>query len=591
LGYLHYVRINEVRIMTYQVLARKWRPQKFQDVVGQDHITRSLQNAIATSKVGHAYIFAGTRGVGKTSLARIFAKSLRCEKRDKDGNACHQCPPCLDFNTSSSLNVIEIDGASNNSVENVRELISNAQYLPTTGTYKIYIIDEVHMLSTSAFNALLKTLEEPPAHVVFVLATTAPEKLLETVLSRCQRFDFRHVSMPALEALIKKIAIVEKISFADEKYIRLLCHQGKGSVRDTLSLLDQVLVFAYQNQITEETLSLSLGLARISAVRDLVFALLENQPIRVSQSFRGLISENVAVKNILSAVLEYLFEVVESKINVTPTMALQKDFPPTIKSLGVDETIWCYEILAQDTNWILSSIDPEKTAEIVFQKLALRNTFLKGSSSNSGVNNRVTGKTDNSTTNKNPVGLQPPEIPCDNGVSDDQAFITEENNEPAPVESMPEAEQVSIKVAEKTWDDFLKYLNTKTPALTSNLEQGNLISPVVRNHGKLFIHLGLGPAEKVFWEYLLDVDIRKKLLSYLKDFYQEREENIELKIGLLDEAQKKALNFRSVAEQHQQRTKEKDKNRQQNIENNPLILQAAQIFNSKIDKVILHEER
>jgi DNA polymerase-3 subunit gamma/tau len=152
-------------VMSYQVLARKWRPKKFQDVIGQSHVTKSLQNAISHQKIGHAYIFVGTRGVGKTSIARIFAKAIRCENK-------------TDFDIDTSMNVIEIDGASNNSVDNIRDLISNIHYLPTSGKYKVYIIDEVHMLSTSAFNALLKTLEEPPAHVVFILATTEAHKLL-----------------------------------------------------------------------------------------------------------------------------------------------------------------------------------------------------------------------------------------------------------------------------------------------------------------------------------------------------------------------------------------------------------------------------
>ena len=192
--------------MAYQVLARKWRPKKFQDVIGQEHVTKSLQNAIAKDKIGHAYMMVGTRGVGKTSVARIFAKAIRCENLTSDINACGTCKACLDFDTETSMNVIEIDGASNNSVDNIRELISNVHYLPTSGRFKVYIIDEVHMLSTNAFNALLKTLEEPPAHVVFIFATTEAQKLLGTVLSRCQRFDFRNVSVARLVEHVKEIS-------------------------------------------------------------------------------------------------------------------------------------------------------------------------------------------------------------------------------------------------------------------------------------------------------------------------------------------------------------------------------------------------
>jgi DNA polymerase-3 subunit gamma/tau len=175
----------------YQVLARKWRPKKFNDVIGQEHITKTLVNSIEKNKVAHAYLFTGTRGVGKTTIARIFAKSLRCENRLEDFNPCGECNSCKSIDSSNSLDYVEIDGASNNSVDNIRELIENVNYLPSSGKYKVYVIDEVHMLSNSAFNALLKTLEEPPAHVVFIFATTDPHKLLGTVLSRCQRFDFK----------------------------------------------------------------------------------------------------------------------------------------------------------------------------------------------------------------------------------------------------------------------------------------------------------------------------------------------------------------------------------------------------------------
>lgn len=163
--------------MGYQVLARKWRPKTFNEVIGQDHIARTLQNSILKEKIAHAYLFTGTRGVGKTTIARIFAKAIRCENLDDKGNPCLECSSCKSIDQSNALDYVEIDGASNNSVDNIRELIENAQYLPSSGKYKVYVVDEVHMLSTSAFNALLKTLEEPPAHVIFIFATTDPHQL------------------------------------------------------------------------------------------------------------------------------------------------------------------------------------------------------------------------------------------------------------------------------------------------------------------------------------------------------------------------------------------------------------------------------
>jgi len=227
--------------MTYQVLSRKLRPKAFQEVIGQEHVIRSLSNAVKVKKIGHAYLFSGTRGVGKTTVARIFAKAIRCDSPLSDGNPCNTCKPCLDFNVDNSMDIIEIDGASNNSVENIRDLIANVQYLPTTGRFRIYIIDEVHMLSNSAFNALLKTLEEPPEHVIFIFATTEPQKIPATIVSRSQRFDFKSVSINDLVKFIKDVAVREKIHFGDENIYNEIATLGYGSVRDALSVIDQIL--------------------------------------------------------------------------------------------------------------------------------------------------------------------------------------------------------------------------------------------------------------------------------------------------------------------------------------------------------------
>ena len=248
--------------MSYQVLARKWRPKRFEEVVGQEHVTRSLQNSLKSAKLAHAYLFTGTRGVGKTTIARLFGKAIRCENRGPDMNPCLQCNPCKDIESAYSLDYQEIDGASNNSVDNVRELIENVRYLPAIGSHKIYVIDEVHMLSTAAFNALLKTLEEPPEHVIFIFATTEAQKLLGTILSRCQRFDLRNVPVDVLTAHLKVIIQKESIKFSDERFIERLAVYGKGSVRDALSLLDQVLSLAGEGPITDAVFFPSLGLAR-----------------------------------------------------------------------------------------------------------------------------------------------------------------------------------------------------------------------------------------------------------------------------------------------------------------------------------------
>ncbi|MFN8360739.1 MAG: DNA polymerase III subunit gamma/tau [Candidatus Kapaibacterium sp.] len=230
----------------FVVTARKWRPMNFGAVVGQDHISTTLRNAILSKRVHHAYLFTGPRGVGKTTSARILAKALNCQNPQENAEPCGECASCLDVVSGRSIDVIEIDGASNNSVEDVRKLRENAKYPPVTGNYKMYIIDEVHMLSTSAFNALLKTLEEPPPHLVFVFATTEIHKVPATILSRCQRFDFRRMEIESIVGQLKFIADKENVTI-DEESLIAIAKKADGSMRDSQSIFDQVLAFCGMN--------------------------------------------------------------------------------------------------------------------------------------------------------------------------------------------------------------------------------------------------------------------------------------------------------------------------------------------------------
>jgi DNA polymerase-3 subunit gamma/tau len=235
--------------MSYLVLARKWRPRRFAELVGQEHVVRALTNALETGRVHHAFLFTGTRGVGKTTIARIFAKSLNCE-RGTSADPCGECETCLAIDAGRYIDLLEIDAASNTGVDDVRELIDNAQYMPSRGRTKVYLIDEVHMLSKQAFNALLKTLEEPPGHVKFLLATTDPQKLLVTVLSRCLQFNLKRLDQEQIRGQISKILGAEGIA-AEDGAVRLLAKAADGSLRDGLSLLDQAI--AYTGGKLEET--------------------------------------------------------------------------------------------------------------------------------------------------------------------------------------------------------------------------------------------------------------------------------------------------------------------------------------------------
>jgi DNA polymerase III subunit gamma/tau len=249
----------------YKVIARKFRPETFEEVIGQPHATRTLQNAIRLKRIAHAYLFSGARGVGKTSVARILAKALNCEKGPSP-TPCNQCSNCLEIAKTNSVDVIEIDGASNRGIDNIRELRETARYRPAKGRYKVYIIDEVHMLTTEAFNALLKTLEEPPAHVIFIFATTEPHKIPATILSRCQRFDFRRLSLQQIVEHLKKITSKENAQFSESVFYAI-AREADGSMRDAQSLLEQLLAFSGDDLPESEILDVLGVIDRQSVLR------------------------------------------------------------------------------------------------------------------------------------------------------------------------------------------------------------------------------------------------------------------------------------------------------------------------------------
>ncbi|MFO7821412.1 MAG: DNA polymerase III subunit gamma/tau [Lentisphaeria bacterium] len=266
--------------MSYQVLARKCRPQRFSEIVGQEHITRTLQNAIVRERVGHAYLFVGPRGTGKTTTARIFAKALNCEKGIVKEPCC-ECRSCREIAAGNSLDIMEIDGASHNKVEHVRDLRDNVQYTPNHSRYKIYIIDEVHMLTTQAWNALLKTLEEPPPHVKFFFATTEPHKVLPTIMSRCQRFDLKRLPVPLIANRLKEIADSENIQI-EERALVAIARAADGAMRDGQSIFDQIIAFCggtggdADNAITEADVIDVFGLASGRELTDLTIAIASN---------------------------------------------------------------------------------------------------------------------------------------------------------------------------------------------------------------------------------------------------------------------------------------------------------------------------
>jgi DNA polymerase-3 subunit gamma/tau len=538
--------------MAYQVLARKWRPKQFEEVVGQGHVTRTLQNAIKQDKLAHAYLFTGTRGVGKTSIARLFAKAIRCENRKADFNPCLVCPSCRDIDSGSSMDYTEIDGASNNSVDDVRALIENVQYLPTRGTRKVYVIDEVHMLSVPAFNALLKTLEEPPAHTIFILATTDPQKLLGTVISRCQRYDFKNVPVETLVQHVEAIAKAEGITFAQPLLPVKLAELGKGSVRDTLSIFDQVLGLSENQTVTEESLTQALGMAGTSALKNLLTAVLTGDAKVAAEIYRRLVDENIDLKKLCDQILDEFYRMID---RIDDPASLARDGVVALEALRdvtVAELFWIYETLVKDFTWALTSLNPDKVILVLLQKVCLRRTILSGTDLKLGeVSQR--GKPDAGATTVTAASAAEPKKP-------------------------------------RTWNEFLGYLRQSSPATAANLEHGNLIEALDSNSVPLTVHLAFPIEAGVFKEYVDDREVYSRIKNHLADFFEIDIEKINFRTQLLSVEEKKDKNFKTKVELDAEAHRTREEERRQRILNDPFVKEAERLFNAKIDKIILKDQ-
>lgn len=560
--------------MAYQVLSRKWRPKKFQDVVGQEHVTRSIQNAISKNKLGHAYILTGTRGIGKTSVARIFAKSLRCESRDETSNPCGECRGCEEFSSGSSMNVFEIDGASNNSVDDVRDLVNNVQTLPTFGNYKVYIIDEVHMLSTSAFNALLKTLEEPPSHTVFLLATTEPHKLLDTVLSRCIRFDFRNASVETLYGHLKNVIDAEEIIFEDEKLIKVLADQGKGSFRDALSLLDQVLSFCPESKVDEAAFSTALGLAKLSTISELGQAVIRGDCREAISLFASMLNENVTPESIVTSLLDFYFDLIQ-EIDSLKNLSLRPDTLSYLNKATMDEIFWVYESLNRDFTFALESLSPEKTINIILQKHARRGEILKG-----------TGMVlDESLKKKPEPHIEINELENSLELEEESKIVPETS--PVEKEPVQEVESKPIVRGPKNWEGFEDFLKKEIPAIYAELEHGNVVGEFRLLQDSVVVEYGFSEGSKLFYEHLITGDGKEKIESLMKSFFTV--DIAEIKLSLLDQEVAEEKQFQSKSEIYEQERLKQLEEKEESIKTHPVIQEAQKLFGKNIDKIKVKE--
>lgn len=343
--------------MAYKALYRTYRPQTFSEVAGQKHIVRTIQNALASNKIAHAYLFCGPRGTGKTSMAKLFAKALNCE--EGFGHQCNKCDNCHSVTDGSHPDVIEIDAASNNGVEEVRDLIEKVKYLPIKGKYKVYIIDEVHMMTSGAFNALLKTLEEPPAHVVFILATTEPHKVLPTIVSRCQRYDFTKVEDDAIREKMVEILNLENIQY-DIPAINAIIDLADGGVRDALSILEHVLAYAGTTIKAKDVYDL-FGLASTKEKLDLIKGIVSGNVRDVLKRMESFIASGIDIKRLTSNLLDLLKDALIYKNTEEPillSVLTEKDVLELTKLLDIDRLNEMIQILlnAQNDFKVVSNI-------------------------------------------------------------------------------------------------------------------------------------------------------------------------------------------------------------------------------------------
>jgi len=365
--------------MSYLVLARKYRPQTFDDVIGQEAVTRTIKNSILSDRIANAYIFCGPRGVGKTSVARLTAKTLNCVAPTENG-PCNKCDSCIEITRSGNIDVLEIDGASNRGIDEIRTLRENVKFSPSKGKYKIYIIDEVHMLTAEAFNALLKTLEEPPSHVRFMFATTEPHKVLPTIMSRCQRFDFKRIPPGMIYDRVIAIAKKEKIKI-DEKAALLIARAGDGSLRDGLVILDQMISFSTGEIVPDDVVEL-LGMVQKDRIFELSEALIESDPGRAAKTVDDLINGGKDPVFIANSLIGYYRDLMILKAAGAPTadMAFDKSemerMRTQLERLSLEEILYILQNLSHCLTLMKSAAFARAPLEIALVRMTKRASVL-----------------------------------------------------------------------------------------------------------------------------------------------------------------------------------------------------------------------
>ncbi len=476
--------------MAYLILARKYRPQTFDEVYAQDHITKILKNTIEMDRTAQAYLFTGPRGVGKTSLARIFAKSLNCLTDGPTTTPCNTCQNCTEITQGNSSDVIEIDGASNTGVEDIRDLQKELMYAPSNSRNKIYIIDEVHMLSKNAFNALLKTLEEPPEKVVFIFATTEPHKVIPTIISRCQRFDFKRIPIPAIIDRLSSICKIDGISI-DPEALFAIGKKADGSMRDALSLMDQVIAYGKDYISLVDVLTI-FGIVHTDVFYKILLSVTEKNASGIIELLHDILEKGNDIQEFLNGMLDYIRNLLLLKLEIeiqTVSEANRKQMLEISDKFEDGDLLYIMSILIKTKMDIKSSSNPTLVAEMAFIKISRLSELQSLDKLIDSIN---TGKPVHMEPTKvKPVRKQPVQNVEVAVPEQQETTIMHDKTEEVKAEIQKEAEEekpkidkLTIEAVEESLDDIAKVLSKQKPIVANYF-----VKCQIRNLSNNFLHL------------------------------------------------------------------------------------------------------
>ena len=527
--------------MSYQVLARKWRPKSFDTLIGQEHVVRALTNALEQQRLHHAYLLTGTRGVGKTTIARILAKSLNCET-GITAHPCGVCPACIEIDKGRFIDLIEVDAASNTQVDNMRELLENSQYAPTAGRFKVYIIDEVHMLSRHSFNAMLKTLEEPPAHVKFILATTDPQKMPVTVLSRCLQFNLRQMASTSIVEHAQSILTTENIPF-ELPALQLIAKAAAGSMRDALSLLDQAIAYGSQT-VQEKEVRAMLGAIDQSYLFDLLNALIANDGEALMAQAQRMSERNIAFEGALNDLATLLQQIAMAQV-VPESLAL--DAPERLALLELASKISAEKVQLYYQITLLGRRDlglaPDEFAGFtmtLLRMLAFSQSNQVATSTPNGSTPLASNKVENASPTSASAALKSATLT--HAVSNEavtpapilaepvQTIVEEPASPTLPVASTSLPEAVPVQAAPAVESFSGPQFNGNWRLLVDNLKLG--LAKTLATHCELenfdenSFHLTVPESQK----HLLEASYQDKLSGAINDYFG-RKIKLNLKVG------------------------------------------------------------